>query len=441
MPRGTVRRALRKLATGLLVTALVTTGCGQGTITDSQPPAGSPTAPSGTATPTPAATKVALRSTPTIAPTSTPIPTATPVPPTPEVDHALVEALSAALDPLVAATPGELGIVVALPDGRPLYQHGADQLFEAASLYKLGIMVELYRQREAGHRSFDDWITLEPGFFFEGDDVWSYRAHVGSSVRIGDALHAMITLSSNVAAHALLYVAGSGNVNATLKQLGLGQTEIRWSASPYLRPPDSPWPTAEPEPTPELPIAEDPNADGDGDMADGDAPPLPEPDNPDEIEDVDGEVTALGHPTSGPLHAERSAPYVRPATLGPGPYERPPARLANPATANNVTTPADMARLFSLLLEGKVVSPAASQEMLALLADQRITDRLPAALPAGTSVAHKTGNLPGVVHDAGVIYTPGGPLIVVVMSQRAWNETAVIHLARQTALLTYQLHS
>jgi beta-lactamase class A len=76
------------------------------------------------------------------------------------------------------------------------------------------------------------------------------------------------------------------------------------------------------------------------------------------------------------------------------------------------------------------------------LLGQRINDRLPVGLPPGVPIAHKTGNLPGLAHDAGIVYAPEGPYIVVVLTEDLWDVErgyAVIHdLARQVH--TYFAH-
>jgi beta-lactamase class A len=82
-----------------------------------------------------------------------------------------------------------------------------------------------------------------------------------------------------------------------------------------------------------------------------------------------------------------------------------------------VTTPADMMRFFELLGSGSMVSPKASQEMIDVLLRQQINDRIPADLPAGTKVAHKTGELPEVRNDAGIVFTDNGPLAIVIMGE------------------------
>src|SRR5207248_5148937 len=79
---------------------------------------------------------------------------------------------------------------------------------------------------------------------------------------------------------------------------------------------------------------------------------------------------------------------------------------------------------FTLLAKRQLISPAASDRMLARLERQQINDRLPAQLPGGVVVAHKTGNLSGVTHDAGVIYTKTGPRVVVAMTWDALDEDA-----------------
>jgi beta-lactamase class A len=51
-----------------------------------------------------------------------------------------------------------------------------------------------------------------------------------------------------------------------------------------------------------------------------------------------------------------------------------------------------------------------------LLSAQRVNDRLPQGLPPGTTIAHKTGDIRHYAHDAGVITTPHGDVVVTVMS-------------------------
>ena len=82
----------------------------------------------------------------------------------------------------------------------------------------------------------------------------------------------------------------------------------------------------------------------------------------------------------------------------------------------NYTTAGDCAALLAAIYRGECVSQKASEAMLALLLEQTVNDRLPALLPAGTPVAHKTGDLSGLsCCDAGIIFSPGGDYILCAL--------------------------
>ena len=93
-------------------------------------------------------------------------------------------------------------------------------------------------------------------------------------------------------------------------------------------------------------------------------------------------------------------------------------------TEDNWATPRAIGTFFTLLAKRQLISAAASDRMLARLERQQINDRLPAQLPPGVVIAHKTGNLSGVFHDAGIIYTKSGPRVAVVMTWDAPYEEA-----------------
>src|SRR6266511_959336 len=96
---------------------------------------------------------------------------------------------------------------------------------------------------------------------------------------------------------------------------------------------------------------------------------------------------------------------------------------------DNVATPRAVGTLLTLLAKRQLISAAASDRMLARLERQQINDRLPASLPDGVVVAHKTGNLPGLTHDAGIIFTPSGARVVVAMTWDADDADAYAFIA------------
>jgi beta-lactamase class A len=84
----------------------------------------------------------------------------------------------------------------------------------------------------------------------------------------------------------------------------------------------------------------------------------------------------------------------------------------------NTTTSADLAALLEAIENGTVLSSASSAEMRDILLAQEFNEKIPAGLPAGTRVAHKTGEITAVSHDAAIVYPPGRkPYVLVVLTR------------------------
>ncbi len=83
----------------------------------------------------------------------------------------------------------------------------------------------------------------------------------------------------------------------------------------------------------------------------------------------------------------------------------------------NLTTARDMAAYQLGLIQGTVVSPYVSEQILSILRFQEIDDRIPVLLDSRFSTAHKPGNLIHAVHDVGVIFTPGQPRVLAALSE------------------------
>jgi beta-lactamase class A len=105
----------------------------------------------------------------------------------------------------------------------------------------------------------------------------------------------------------------------------------------------------------------------------------------------------------------------------------------------NVTTPRDVSRIFELLRDDKLGSAVTSWRLKQILTARIINDRLPALLPVDTPVIHKTGNLPGVLHDAGIIESPAGPVIAIAMAQAATDLDGTMSIEQRIGLAAYSL--
>jgi beta-lactamase class A len=88
------------------------------------------------------------------------------------------------------------------------------------------------------------------------------------------------------------------------------------------------------------------------------------------------------------------------------------------AGLNNTTTARDLAVLLEAIERGRAASPASCRAMREILLRQEFNDEIPAGLPPGIPVAHKTGSITGVLHDAAVVYPTGrAPYVLVVLTR------------------------
>ena len=85
---------------------------------------------------------------------------------------------------------------------------------------------------------------------------------------------------------------------------------------------------------------------------------------------------------------------------------------------NNQVSARDLATLMGAIESGKAASAASCREMVDILVRQEFREEIPAGLPSGTRVAHKTGWITGVTHDAAIVYPPGRkPYVLVVLTK------------------------
>ena len=95
------------------------------------------------------------------------------------------------------------------------------------------------------------------------------------------------------------------------------------------------------------------------------------------------------------------------------------------AGLNNEVTANGLLKLLRLIAEGNAYGEEASAQMREILLDQRFKSGIPAGLPQEARVAHKTGNISTVHHDAGIVYLEGRkPYVLVILTQFA-SETGL----------------
>ena len=99
------------------------------------------------------------------------------------------------------------------------------------------------------------------------------------------------------------------------------------------------------------------------------------------------------------------------------------------------TTAREMVQLLELIQAGKVVTPKACDEMLSILKKNQDNELMVRMLPAGTTVAHKTGAVSNARTDAGVIYLSGKPTIAIcILTNENDDKRWVIDNAAQVTI-------
>jgi len=223
---------------------------------------------------------------------------------------------------------------------------GANLRFHAASTMKVPVMIQLFRDADAGLLRLDDSLTVHVAFpsLVEGqafvvgrkdDSDSTLYAWEGRNRSVRDLLELMITRSSNLATNILIERVGAARAQTSARALGA------WS------------------------------------------------------------IQVLRGVEDG---------------------------LAYRAGLNNTTTARDLGVLLLAIAQGRAASRAACDSMLAILERQEFNEGIPAGVPPGTRVAHKTGWVGEVVyHDAAIVYPAHGAAYVLTVLTGGIKEDSVAH--------------
>ncbi len=223
---------------------------------------------------------------------------------------------------------------------------GANLRFHAASTMKVPVMIQLFRDADAGLLRFDDSVTVHVAFPSlvqgeaftvgrEDDSDSTLYGWVGRNRPVRELLELMITRSSNLATNLLIERVGATRAQASARALGAWSIQVQRGVE-------------------------------------------------------DGAAYRAG--------------------------------------LNNSTTARDLGVLLVAIAQGRAASRAACDSMLAILGRQEFNEGIPAGVPAGTRVAHKTGWVGEVVyHDAAIVYPANGDPYVLTVLTGAIKEDSVAH--------------
>ena len=81
----------------------------------------------------------------------------------------------------------------------------------------------------------------------------------------------------------------------------------------------------------------------------------------------------------------------------------------------NTSTPRELVSMLRALHEGRVFGKATTEEFFKMLSTQK-SSYIPRRLPADLMIANKPGSLDAVRNDAGIVFVPGRPFAIAVMT-------------------------
>lgn len=273
---------------------------------------------------------------------------------------------SAALTSLARGFPGTLGMAAMhLETGDQIAYHPRRRLL-TASTFKSILLVSLIERIDAGDLSLDDRIVFNRAKRVAGSGVLKAMSSE-TEFSIGDLAVLMITISDNTASQMLFEVVGHDRLEATIERLGMTGTRIPLSPQ---------------------------------DMLLG--------------------IVGLD------------------STMGPAVFDLSMERLLHRrydfdhraySTDGNVSTPADLCRLFQRIHSNEALSPEGAKTFLDIHRNQQLRTVIPHLLPAGTVCAHKTGQFEAVSCDAGIVYAENGPYVIAIMANDAGEDRTELNLA------------
>ena len=135
-------------------------------------------------------------------------------------------AFDGSLNAKISTFHGEMGVYAKNLDTGEIVAVNADQRFPTASLIKVAVMAEVYRQIEAGKLGFDTTVTLRDAEKAGDETIPLNMLHDGTVLTVSDLLKLMIAYSDNTATNLLIAKVGTKNVNALLDSLGLTKTRL-----------------------------------------------------------------------------------------------------------------------------------------------------------------------------------------------------------------------
>jgi len=257
--------------------------------------------------------------------------------------------LSQQLQAIAAVPTGRVGIAaIDLATGREVAVHGGEA-FPMASVVKIAVAAAYLAEVDAGRRSLAKTITLDESIRSGSDGIGKMMPHPGVTLSAANLIELMLAVSDNTATDMLIAdLGGTRAVQRWLDRNRVAGVRIDREIARLV-------------------------------LDNLGLPVLP------------GKTAAQTLWASDPLALDARAVAV----------------ASFDKDLRDTASPLAIARFLARLDKGEMLAPASRTFLFDVMARCRTgADRIPAGVPAGTPVAHKTGTLAGISNDVGIVTLP-----------------------------------
>ena len=282
---------------------------------------------------------------------------------------------------------GQMGLYMKHVESGKELAIDADKIFPLGSVFKIPVMMEVFRQANDRILSMDEKLLLENRSLCIGSGILQYLSP-GTEFTIRDLVALMIIATDNTASEMLWKRIGIQRVNMLIRELGLARTSI------YL-----PWREGF-----LLTMGKGPFKDLSVQEAARTWKGLSDHDRMKALDEIDAEFSNL---SIDEFRSEYENLY--------GMKEEKKFRTQREydQVFDNIGTPREIGILLEKVLRGEVVSKEASKNMLNLMLRSMSGSSLPQYLSDDVRVAARSGITAGSVNNAGIIYVNSNSHIVL----------------------------
>lgn len=134
--------------------------------------------------------------------------------------------LAERIDPLIQKHDGKVAVAIKIPSSTETYLHLADEPMPTASLIKLPVMIEVYRQASHHQVDLEKEIKLTDNDKVPGSGILTEHFSANTSLRLRDLVRLMIAFSDNTATNLVVNEIGLSSTSDTMTKLSYPNTKL-----------------------------------------------------------------------------------------------------------------------------------------------------------------------------------------------------------------------